>query len=448
MGAISELMIFWDYVMWISPSTESNYSVNTSFMSIIDHEEYKGTGDKIYDEVYKSLYIFIDMYSRNSSYGQNKYNSKSVHDMLNIFNRLVDYYSFHLTINNIELMIFPRAPHAGHDFLLYKVAKALNIETLIFEQSIFPNKFFYYFDNEDYGFFNTSKAISIAKPIRIKKCFEKDFFYMKKKLDQNTIRSFMDYLNIKKYINFIRKKLLSYSCIRLISELTNSEGRDQALYRFNIDKNYSKYLYEITKTDFSYDKKYVYFGLHLQPEKTTSNWGGIFNDQVLALERLSKIIPDDWLIYVKENPKQTGFMRGKWFFERLKALKNIVVVPIETSTYDLLENCQFASTITGSIGWEAITGGKNVLVFGWGVWYKTLPGVFSYDENFKFEDILKYKINHSELETKLGFLFSKMANGVVYYNYELIVEDFTKEQNANLIIEAIKTILMYNNNSN
>lgn len=430
----------WDYVMWLAPCSDANYQVNNSYMSNIDHKQYKGTGENIYDEIYKILYIFIDMYSRNSSYGQNKYNSKTIHDLLNIFNRLIDYYSYHLTKNKINLVIFPRAPHSGHDYVLYKVSKELGIETLIFEQSLFPNKFFYYFNNEDYGLFKTAHYLTTANPFSIEKKFEKPLFYMKKnKLIRR--RNFANYFNLKIYINFLKKTFLKSNFIRMIYELLDKQGRGQAIFRYQIEKDYKKFLNSIVQKNFSLEKNYIYFGLHLQPEKTTSNWGGKYNDQVLAIERLSKLIPEDWYIYVKENPKQTGFMRGKWFFERLRSIKNVVFVPKTANTYELQRNCQFASTITGTLGWEVITGGKNVLIFGWGVWYKTLPGVFYYNENFKIEDILNYKIDHCELETKLGLLYSKMADGVVYPHYDIMVDGFSEAQNTMRIIDSIKKIL-------
>src|SRR5690606_7150220 len=201
--------------------------------------------------------------------------------------------------------------------------------------------------------------------------------------------------------------------IRLLSELFHKANRSQAIYRFQLKKEFEKNKNALV-TPISLEDKFIYFALHLQPEKTTSSWGGKYVDQVLSLEHLSEILPSDVKIYVKENPKQGYFMRGKYFYERIKRIKNVVLVPPDTNTYDLIKNSLFVSTITGTVGWEAISGGKNVLVFGWGVWYKKLPGVFSFDQGVSFEEVVNYKIDFSVLEQKLNDLLSLTGKGVVY----------------------------------
>src|SRR5699024_10415704 len=138
-----------------------------------------------------------------------------------------------------------------------------------------------------------------------------------------------------------------------------------------------------------------------------SAWGGKYVDQLLALERLSAFLPGDVCIYVKENPKQTYVMRGSFFYERLKRIKKVVLVPNDTNTYDLMKNALFISTVTGTMGWEAITGGKNVLVFGWGTWYKTLPGVYYFDDQPSYEQLVTARIDHKKLEAKTNALLSK-----------------------------------------
>ena len=76
------------------------------------------------------------------------------------------------------------------------------------------------------------------------------------------------------------------------------------------------------------------------------------------------MLPDDWFIYVKENPKQKEYMRERYFFERLSLIPNTVFVDRSVDTYKLMESAQFVSTITETAAWEAITGGKNALLFG------------------------------------------------------------------------------------
>ena len=51
----------------------------------------------------------------------------------------------------------------------------------------------------------------------------------------------------------------------------------------------------------------------MQPEMTTSAIGGEFRDQLLALEKLSNILPSGVKIYVKENPKQGSYAVDHYF---------------------------------------------------------------------------------------------------------------------------------------
>ena len=151
------------------------------------------------------------------------------------------------------------------------------------------------------------------------------------------------------------------------------------------------------------------------------------------------MLPDGWFVYVKENPLQDEFRRGRCFFQRLEMLKNVILVPNETSTYQLMEKSKFVATITGTAGWEALTGGRNVLVFG-NAWYKHMPGVFSYSDNLKLEDILNYKIDHSELQSEFGKLYKCFGIGVVVKGYEKIVKDFDPDKNIAKVARLIEKL--------
>lgn len=439
----------WNYVMWLSKHPKANYMTDASYMSEIDHKEYKGLRQDIYQEIYKDLYIFMDMYSRHTPLSQNQYNQKNIHDFLNIFNRLFDYFTYHLISNSIDLVIINRAPHTGHDYILYKIARALNIKTLILEPTIlFVGYFFYYFRNEDYGLFDDIEPCREIKEYKIEDVQENYDKYMinlwNKKgiissIDYNS--SFLKFANPFKYINAIKEMLNKYAGYRLISELCSKDFRGQAIYRYDLAREYRKNITSIIHHEIDYSKNYVYFPLHWQPEKTTSNWGGIFNDQTLALERLSKFIPEDWNIFVKENPKQTEFMRGKWFFERLKAIKNCIVVPNDTDTYKLIEHSKFVATISGSVGWESIIRGKKILIFGM-AWYKTLPGVFTFNNKLTLNEIISYKIDKHEIEKKMGELYSKVEEGFVYreYHFDFFGKKYDSKENTAKLVTFCKKI--------
>ena len=87
--------------------------------------------------------------------------------------------------------------------------------------------------------------------------------------------------------------------------------------------------------------RFAYFPLHMQPEMTTSAIGGIYVDQLLAIERLSRRLPPDMKIVVKENPKQTAYQRPHSFFERLAAIPNAQLVPSDRDTYQLIRESEF-----------------------------------------------------------------------------------------------------------
>ena len=133
------------------------------------------------------------------------------------------------------------------------------------------------------------------------------------------------------------------------------------------------------QTQPDYSKKYIYVTLHNQPEASTSSDGDVFVDQILMIDTLSYVLPDDWVIYVKESPLQWYYPRThkgrfKGYTEEIVRKKNVYVVPTETSTFDLIKNSQAVAAVTGSAVWEAVLRGKPGMVFGY-TWYMYCDGV-------------------------------------------------------------------------
>jgi Capsule polysaccharide biosynthesis protein len=127
---------------------------------------------------------------------------------------------------------------------------------------------------------------------------------------------------------------------------------------------------------------YIYVPLHYQPEESTSPLGGVYVDQLLVVELLSKTVPNGWLVVVRENPFQfnkrgSGEMsRPLEFYRRMEALQNVRLASFDVSPFDLIDRARAVATVTGTSGWEAVVRGVPALVFGT-AWYLECEGVFT-----------------------------------------------------------------------
>jgi len=185
--------------------------------------------------------------------------------------------------------------------------------------------------------------------------------------------------------------------------------------------------------------KFVYFALHLQPELSTTSLGGVFVDQVLALECLRALLPDDWFIVAKENPHQTWHSRGRLFYARLQKIPNLRYVGKETDTYDLVEQCEFAATVSGSVGLDALSFGKRVLIFG-NAFYKGFPGVVGWRPDLTPEEIIATPFSHEAFERAHAQLLHNTVDAVTDIGRKRLVKNFSNEENGRALAGAINAL--------
>lgn len=411
-----------EIVAWFGESKACTHDLD-GFLHQFDIEEYVFTGAAkgIYLDVYKDLPEFMSIYSR-VSYSM----GKTYQEILHIFNMYLDFLANLLISNQVELVLFSNLPHFGVDSLLYSVAKNLGIKTVMANQSLIPNRFFYVLDLDDFGNFNTTEKSSTALDITVERTHFKDLGYYMSKIPRVKKCCVASLLNDLLHLFVLKKK----------KPMTLTG----AVQKFQICRAFNKRItrHSVNRVDMTH--KFVYFPLQLQPELTTSAIGGIYEDQLLAIERLRQLIPDDWYIYAKENPKQTQRQRDDFFYRRLLAIDKTVYVASSVNTYELIENCQFVATITGTVGWEAISGGKCALIFG-NAWYKTLPGVFAYANDLELSDVTGYTIDHDELQKAYNELVRRSAVGVVDPDYESLVDNYSEIKNAASLEEFVTRFL-------
>lgn len=413
-----------EIMVWISNSKKCTHNI-FDFFNVRDNIFVTKEHDVL---LYKSCYdqglnTFINMFSRHFQSHEFTY-----HDFIDAFNIIYQKLFSLITEKRIKLIIYSNIPHEGPDYISYLIAKELKINTLMFYQSPVGKRFFITQDLSDFGTFENTKQIENAEIVKIDRNHKGQYFYMQnvKVLENSAIPKKWNY-----YLNLLLKKRYWDLTITMNKHL-----------------RYRKFVYSSYRLShkISMDAvKFVYFPLALQPELTTSAIGGIYNDQLLAIERLSQILPEDWKIIVKENPKQTDFQRGEWFFKRLSHIKNTILIDPRTNSNMLIEKSQFVSVITGTAGWEAIKGGKKALVFGL-PWYLSLPGVIKYSEETTLSKIENYTFTHSDLETAFSNLLSKSGKGIIDQAYIKDDPNFDSNLNADSVIKCLKRNLNINNN--
>lgn len=389
----------------------------------------------IYDRVYEHIYRFLDMVFRNGD--------KPIYEYVGQFNLWLNFYYGLFTRYDAELVMFGDNPHYGVDSIAKDLADAMGLKTVLFMQAHESNRFFAFTRVSDVGEFITlpnDDAIDIS----VEEKYEKDLYYMKnikivppgENVENN---GFSRIKHLPKKIWQNRGQIFYKGIKKVCSRLGKSSRTKLA----KIEYRHCEHM--LTVADVDFDKKFVYFPLHLQPEMTTSALGGKFCDQILAIERLRQMLPDDYVIYVKENPKQSYYMRDVLFYERLRLLDNVYLVSRRVNTYDLIRKSLFVATITGTAGWEAISGGKCVLIFGL-AWYRKMPGVFEYAHDFKLEDILSYRINHSDVENAYARLLSRSYKGVLECGGQGNVPNYSDAKNNEYLYNAFCKILQQINN--
>ena len=146
------------------------------------------------------------------------------------------------------------------------------------------------------------------------------------------------------------------------------------------------------------NKKYIYFPMHLIPEN------GIFaqpnfTSEFDLIKRLARIIPVDYIIAVKPNPRQillTGDPYPNYLYRELSELHNVEIMSVTVSSMTLMRNAVAVVSLAGTSLLEAAISGKPAFAYA-DPEFLSLDGVHKFNES-TFSDLLKdanQSVNHS-----------------------------------------------------
>ena len=354
----------------------SNQFIESDFYdnSFINNQVLNSLSYKIY---FKYQFQFLDLIQRVNLRKMTEVEIKTfyiyrISFFLNFFN-----------INNIKYAFFDSTPHFPIQFIIFQVLKYFKIKSIILHRTDISNLYILKSDISPKKNYELNISNNYNKNL-IKNYFSnnKPSIWQKRSFELNErSKSLNKYKFFKSYFVFL--ELLMKVLYEEIFHKSNNTPSIFFLNQFSIaNRIYLKQTFILKYQEISkfirnnsikpnLNLKFIYFGLHFQPERSTLPEGGIFVDQFKAIQILSKSIDKQTYIYVKEHPRQIDLYpdlrrlnsRNINFYQKILKLKNVKLIDTYFPSEQLLNKSFINSTITGSIGSDSIKIKKPVILF-------------------------------------------------------------------------------------
>jgi len=297
-----------------------------------------------------------------------------------LYHRLVKYWMNYLTQNKINFCIFMTLPHGVFDYVIYSLAKFLDIKVLMFHRIPVLRDgavSLYSISNLNHSDLNLSWRYKnhLVNKVQRGPLTERISSYYSLR-HGNKGKTFTGVTNNnKKWLKIFNPLVYPRTLINRINyyrHWSRYVGFDdwilKWIYTF-LRKPRKKYQWDCMS---KLKTKYIFVALHFQPEASTSPMGGQFVYQDLMLEMLAKAIPSDVSIYIKPHMRE-GL--SPELASRLTMRHNMFLLSPAMNSYKLIKGALAVATVTGTAGWEAFINRKPVLLFG-NCFYQDAPGVF------------------------------------------------------------------------
>jgi len=413
------------------------------------------------------------------------YRNMRIQDLRRFYLKYVSYWSGIINIIRPDAVIFQSVPHMGYDYVFYALCQVFGIRTLIVERTYLPDRLILIekinempspeakqkIEMETNGCLQY-QAQAVENVLREEVLVEienrENYYDMHNRAFQlsgsskpslakmlKTLvlpgRSFLGTLwrRLSKLLKPVLTSIygLTYPQPPLITYLWHL--CKDSIHRISLMSVYESH---VEPPDFG--SSYVYFPLQYQPERTSIPMGGLYADQLLALDILTHSIPQDWTVYVKEHPRQfTGVVpqsvrlaRSRQFYKTLCSYdhRKVRLVSPSVSSDELIRNSKCVATLTGTTGWEAVQRGIPTIVFGV-PWYIHCPGVHPVTSVGSCSKVIgeiaagKINVPRDQLESYVRWLNAKGT--FQGYFADVFKSNLSAEQNARSYAEAIATRL-------
>lgn len=317
----------------------------------------------------------------NSEHFQDRFSDDYSLKQYNYFNAL----SFWINLfkkNDISAIILDGLMHgANYDTLPLDVAKYYGIPSFVIEDHMFRHTLDGIMSARSvFDYISRKRILLDIKKLNLKPININDYYFY---VDKNIITLKKKQ---KKFKDIIKSFLPSYTpaILHLFGYLVK---RKTMLHHGLVNKPFKaimnifyikslKNYYNSISVKLDDSKKYIFYALHFDPEATIMSRAR-FSNQLSIIKQLSQSLPKGWTLYVKEHPDQYRLDQNGWwfylttihkyrtkdFYKKILSLDNVELLKYDLKSQDIIKSAKAISTINGTIGAEALSQNKPLVLF-------------------------------------------------------------------------------------
>jgi len=376
---------------------------------------------------------------------RNFFHSFSSDEILSIIESLTKFFYDFLNRVKPDFIIMQKTGENLSNFLLYNIAKSMNIKTLMMVETRLSNSFV----------ISDNLLVSVLK--NDFKKIKNNLTHNVKEYDHEFIQKRTLYKDLKSYLEIEFGKASFVQKLTRYSKRLNTnpepifynKGKTKLKmisWRYNQFFQLRKRQNFLEKHTLKYipEKKFIYFPLPVQPESQSYAWDPFHVNTISIIENIAKSIPSNYLLFVKEHPGQKAKnWRSIEIYEKIISLPNVRLIHQNVNNYEMISKSDLVMLINNSSGLEALFYKKPVIVFG-DVFYDVTSMVKKID---KIEDLpsvihdslFSFKFSNEEL----SFLMEAIERNHILVNYWGIMREFIQLDSVLIHSDVKKTILEF-----
>ncbi len=339
--------------------------------------------------------------------------------------------------------IFGEITHA-HEILISRI-------TLIFKElkSVYlhpqsvriPDKRFFFLENEFQNKVYKDKVINSN--------WREEYNLIKAKKPRRVKQVDKD---VKRELSFkgkFKRLLRFFSQENIISDSPSQIKNRFKRSKLAIIEEFNKLSYNFIRReniDYVKDKKFVLYTLHMQPEASVDVVGVYYDNQLINIYNIFRVIPSDWYIVIKEHSNAIGNRNYK-FFRDFKKLHNSCIINEYTDSHELIKLSQAVFSVSGTIAYEAALMNKKAFVFS-DIFFTKLKNCtrvtlekFREIDNINDLFIFSEEMNNQKMtiEEFSEFIYKISLNGIV--DAPLNSSDWNDEDNIDIVADSFHVFL-------